>query len=75
VLRGSSGRALRSDTEEASLIACNCGGKKSGSGSTVPLARIVYTLTEPNGHRRSYATQAEANSAQSRLGGTISTSR
>lgn len=58
-----------------SPIACNCGKKSSGSGSTVPLARLVYTLTEPNGHRRSYATQAEAEAAKRRLGGEITTSR
>lgn len=56
-------------------MGCNCSGKAKGSGSSVPLSRLVYTLTEPNGHRRSYGTQAEANAAQKRLGGTISTSR
>jgi len=58
-----------------SPIGCNCQGKAKGSGSSVPLSRIVYTLTEPNGHRRSYATQAEADAARKRLGGTVSTSR
>lgn len=38
-------------------------------------SRLVYTLTEPNGHRRSYATETEAKSAQKRLGGTLQTSR
>jgi hypothetical protein len=56
-------------------MGCNCGSKTSGSGSSVPLPRLVYTLTEPNGHRRSYATQAEANAAQKRLGGQVTTSR
>ena len=55
-------------------MACNCGGRKTASATAVP-PRIVYTLTEPNGHRRSYSTQAEADAAQRRLGGKVTTSR
>lgn len=43
---------------------CNCG---SGSKNT----RIVWQLTEPNGRKRSYATQAEALRAKERLGGEV----
>jgi hypothetical protein len=55
-------------------MGCNC-GKKAGALTTGPNSRIVYTLTEPNGHRRSYATEAEANAAQRRLGGKVSMAR
>jgi hypothetical protein len=54
-------------------MGCNCGGKAKGRRSGVPLPRLVYTLTEQNGHKRSYATQAEADAARKRLGGTVIT--
>jgi hypothetical protein len=57
-----------------SVLGCNC-SKPKGAAVTGPNSRIVYTLTEPNGHRRSYATEAEANAAQRRLGGKVSMAR
>jgi hypothetical protein len=54
-------------------MGCNCG--KKAAAVTGPNSRVVYTLTEPNGHRRSYATESEANAAQRRLGGKVTTAR
>lgn len=56
-------------------MACNCGSRKTTNSTGAPIGRLVYTLTEPNGHRRSYATQAEADAAKRRLGGEVTTSR
>lgn len=46
-------------------MACNCGSK----GTTA--SRVVWQLTEPNGRKRTYATQAEALKAKERLGGEV----